>query len=192
MTQIESRPMSSAWRAIRPRVGPMASAPPGQLNEGIWSPSFTRAPPWAGFGRAPARGGAGRSSRLQNATRAPRRSCGTARNTTSGGCAGRRNRRIVRVKGRTARCGRLPGHLGADQSQFAGSPHRRRNARQQPRLRRAVRFLRRAGLAPISSRCRRCRCCRPRRSARRRRAGPGPRKRERSADRPTSGRSRSS
>ncbi len=42
MTQIESNPTSSAWRAIRQRVGPMASAPPGQENEGIWRPIFTR------------------------------------------------------------------------------------------------------------------------------------------------------
>ena len=41
MTQIESNPASSASRTIRPSVGPMASGPPGHVNEGIWSPSFT-------------------------------------------------------------------------------------------------------------------------------------------------------
>jgi hypothetical protein len=33
MTQIESKPTSSAVRTTRARVGPMASAPPGQVNE---------------------------------------------------------------------------------------------------------------------------------------------------------------
>ena len=33
MTQIESKPTSSAVRTARARVGPMASVPPGQVNE---------------------------------------------------------------------------------------------------------------------------------------------------------------
>ena len=32
MTQIESKPASSAVRTTRASVGPMASAPPGQVN----------------------------------------------------------------------------------------------------------------------------------------------------------------
>ena len=40
ITQIESKPTSSAWRAMRARVGPIASGPPGQVNELIWRPSF--------------------------------------------------------------------------------------------------------------------------------------------------------
>ena len=41
MTQIESKPTSSAVRTIRARVGPMAAAPPGQVNEPICRPNFT-------------------------------------------------------------------------------------------------------------------------------------------------------
>ena len=41
MTQIESKPASSASRTMRPRVGPMASGPPGHVNDGICRPSFT-------------------------------------------------------------------------------------------------------------------------------------------------------
>ena len=40
MTQIESKPASSASRTIRASVGPMASAPPGHVNEGICRPTF--------------------------------------------------------------------------------------------------------------------------------------------------------
>ncbi len=40
MTQIESRPMSSAWRTIRASVGPMAAGPPGQSKSSICRPSF--------------------------------------------------------------------------------------------------------------------------------------------------------
>ena len=40
MTQIESKPASSAWRTIRASVGPIASGPPGQVNELIWRPTF--------------------------------------------------------------------------------------------------------------------------------------------------------
>ena len=40
MTQIESKPASSASRTMRPRVGPMASVPPGQVNEEICRPVF--------------------------------------------------------------------------------------------------------------------------------------------------------
>ncbi len=40
ITQIESNPASSAWRTIRARVGPIASVPPGQVNELIWRPTF--------------------------------------------------------------------------------------------------------------------------------------------------------
>ena len=42
MTQIESKPTSSAVRATRARVGPIAAAPPGQVNELICRPNFTR------------------------------------------------------------------------------------------------------------------------------------------------------
>ena len=40
MTQIESKPASSAARVTRARVGPMASAPPGQVKLLICSPNF--------------------------------------------------------------------------------------------------------------------------------------------------------
>ena len=40
MTQIESKPTSSAVRTIRARVGPIAAAPPGHVNELIWRPTF--------------------------------------------------------------------------------------------------------------------------------------------------------
>jgi hypothetical protein len=33
MTQIESKPTSSAVRTTRPRVGPISAAPPGQVKE---------------------------------------------------------------------------------------------------------------------------------------------------------------
>src|SRR3970040_1137419 len=42
MTQIESNPASSAARTTRASVGPSCCGPPGQLNELIWSPNFTR------------------------------------------------------------------------------------------------------------------------------------------------------
>ncbi len=42
MTQIESKPASSASWLIRPSVGPIASVPPGHVNELIWSPTFMR------------------------------------------------------------------------------------------------------------------------------------------------------
>jgi hypothetical protein len=41
ITQIESKPASSASRTTLARVGPMASGPPGQVNELICRPSFT-------------------------------------------------------------------------------------------------------------------------------------------------------
>ncbi len=41
MTQIESKPTESATDPMRPSVGPMAAAPPGQVNELIWRPNFT-------------------------------------------------------------------------------------------------------------------------------------------------------
>src|SRR6266550_9619193 len=51
MTQIESNPTSSAWRATRARVGPTADAPPGHVYEGICKPIFIelglRARDWA-------------------------------------------------------------------------------------------------------------------------------------------------
>src|ERR1039457_1629106 len=40
ISQIESKPASSAVRAIRPRVGAIAAVPPGQVNESIWRPIF--------------------------------------------------------------------------------------------------------------------------------------------------------
>ena len=40
MTQIESKPTSSASRTIRASVGPIASGPPGQVNELICRPTF--------------------------------------------------------------------------------------------------------------------------------------------------------
>src|SRR3989442_9558476 len=60
MTQIESNPTSSAWRATRARDGPTAAAPPGHVYEGICRPLFIelglrdpdRASPWAS-GSAP-------------------------------------------------------------------------------------------------------------------------------------------
>ncbi len=42
MTQMESNPASSAARTVRARVGPMASGPPGQVNEESCSPTFMR------------------------------------------------------------------------------------------------------------------------------------------------------
>src|SRR6188768_2632327 len=43
ITQMESMPAASASRTIRARVGPMASGPPGQVNEEICRPAFTAA-----------------------------------------------------------------------------------------------------------------------------------------------------
>src|SRR6478672_10756937 len=40
ITQIESKPTSSAWRTMPARVGPMASGPPGHVKDEIWRPSF--------------------------------------------------------------------------------------------------------------------------------------------------------
>jgi hypothetical protein len=40
MTQMESKPAASASRTMRARVGPMASLPPGQVNEEICRPAF--------------------------------------------------------------------------------------------------------------------------------------------------------
>ncbi len=40
MTQIESKPASSAVPTIRASVGAMDSGPPGHVNDGIWSPTF--------------------------------------------------------------------------------------------------------------------------------------------------------
>ena len=40
ITQIESKPASSASRQIRARVGPMASVPPGHVNELSCRPIF--------------------------------------------------------------------------------------------------------------------------------------------------------
>ena len=42
MTQIESKPASSAVRTTRASVGPMAAAPPGQVNWLTCSPNFIR------------------------------------------------------------------------------------------------------------------------------------------------------
>jgi hypothetical protein len=43
ITQIESKPASSAVRTTRASVGASCSGPPGQVNELIWSPNFTAA-----------------------------------------------------------------------------------------------------------------------------------------------------
>ena len=43
ITQMESKPASSASRTIRARVGPMASGPPGHENDEICSPTFMAA-----------------------------------------------------------------------------------------------------------------------------------------------------
>ena len=43
MTQMESKPASSAARTTRASVGPIASGPPGQVNEESWSPAFMAA-----------------------------------------------------------------------------------------------------------------------------------------------------
>ena len=40
MTQMESKPTSSASWTTRASVGPMAASPPGQVKELIWRPSF--------------------------------------------------------------------------------------------------------------------------------------------------------
>ena len=40
MTQMESKPASSAARTTRARVGASCSGPPGHVNELIWSPNF--------------------------------------------------------------------------------------------------------------------------------------------------------
>src|SRR4051794_24890710 len=42
ITQIESKPAASASRTMRASVGPMASGPPGQVNDEIWRPAFMR------------------------------------------------------------------------------------------------------------------------------------------------------
>ena len=52
ITQIESKPTSSAWLAMRPSVGPMASGPPGHVKEEIWRPSFMGMLRWAGESEA--------------------------------------------------------------------------------------------------------------------------------------------
>ena len=41
MTQIESKPASSAARTMRASVAPIAASPPGQVNEEICRPTFT-------------------------------------------------------------------------------------------------------------------------------------------------------
>jgi len=41
MTQMESKPTSSAVLTIRSSVGAMSGVPPGYENEGTWSPNFT-------------------------------------------------------------------------------------------------------------------------------------------------------
>ena len=43
MTQMESKPTSSACWTTRARVGPITSAPPGQVNELICRPTFIAA-----------------------------------------------------------------------------------------------------------------------------------------------------
>ncbi len=40
MTQMESKPASSAVRTMRASVSPMAASPPGHVNELIWRPIF--------------------------------------------------------------------------------------------------------------------------------------------------------
>src|SRR5690349_10970995 len=45
MTQIESKPASSAARHTRARVGPIWASPPGQEKDEIWRPIFTLAQP---------------------------------------------------------------------------------------------------------------------------------------------------
>ena len=42
ITQIESKPTSSAVRVTRARVEPMAAGPPGQVKLLTWSPNFMR------------------------------------------------------------------------------------------------------------------------------------------------------
>src|SRR6266404_8531473 len=44
MTQMESKPISSAVLTIRSRVGAMAGVPPGYVNESICKPSFMDSP----------------------------------------------------------------------------------------------------------------------------------------------------
>ena len=46
MTQIESKPTSSAVRTTRASVGPIAAAPPGQVNDEICRPTFMGEPRW--------------------------------------------------------------------------------------------------------------------------------------------------
>src|SRR6478672_12425069 len=41
MTQMESKPASSAARQTRASVSPMAASPPGQVNDEICNPTFT-------------------------------------------------------------------------------------------------------------------------------------------------------
>ena len=46
MTQIESKPASSAVRTTRASVGPISAAPPGHVNWLTWSPNLTRSIMW--------------------------------------------------------------------------------------------------------------------------------------------------
>src|SRR5579862_430350 len=43
MTQRESKPAASAVVTTRPSVGPISGVPPGQVNDGTWSPNFIAA-----------------------------------------------------------------------------------------------------------------------------------------------------
>ena len=56
MTQIESKPTSSAVRATRASVGPMAAAPPGQVKLLIWRPNFISTSPACRHSSVPAPG----------------------------------------------------------------------------------------------------------------------------------------
>ena len=60
ITQMESKPTSSAWRTIRASVGPICSGPPGQVNDEICRPSFMSGRSVAGF-RERAREASGRA-----------------------------------------------------------------------------------------------------------------------------------
>ncbi len=42
ITQMESKPASSAVRTMPASVSPMRASPPGQVNELIWRPIFMR------------------------------------------------------------------------------------------------------------------------------------------------------
>ena len=121
MTQIESKPASSASRTIRASVGPIASGPPGQVNDGIWRPTFigtgrsrramttSRIVPSPSGGLAPRTSATGRPAVLPSASSAAEASSSATARTVV---------RITRPSAsgwpRRSSSGRMPGHAERD------------------------------------------------------------------------------